>query len=370
MKRLLCIVGSMNAGGAETFLMKIYRQLDKTKYQMDFAVAVQDKGFYDDEITSMGGKIFHITPKSDGIIKNFCSIKNLVKNESYKYVLRTSQHSLSALELLAAWMGGAKKRVFRSSNSNTTTGGGMDLILHKLCMFMPRMFANVRIAPSTEAAEFMFGKGCIERGEAIIIHNGVDLNIYCYSDIAREEVRKEFGGQDKIVIGHVGRFNQQKNHRKLIEIFNNLRNENLNSVLVLVGKGELESDVREQVKKLGLKDSIFFLGVRNDVPRIMSGMDIFVFPSLYEGMPNTVIEAQATGLPCVISENITKEAKITDLVEYLALSEDNMVWTKTILDLYKKSNRSNNRSSSIKDLKKQGYDITECVRCFEENIFF
>ena len=166
-KRLLCIVGSMNVGGAETFLMKIYRVLDKTRFQMDFAVATNTEGVYDKEIVSLGGRIYHITPKSSGIIKNYNSIKHIVKEKKYKYVLRTSQHSLSALELLAAKSGGAKIRVFRSSNSNTTTGSNKQLILHNICKFMPMLFANIRIAPSTKAAEFMFGKDCIKKGNAL-----------------------------------------------------------------------------------------------------------------------------------------------------------------------------------------------------------
>lgn len=352
MKRLLCIVGSMNAGGAETFLMKVYRQLDKTKYQMDFAVAVQEKGFYDDEIVSMGGKIFHITPKSEGVIKNFNSIMRLVRDEKYQYVLRTSQHSLSALELLAAWMGGAKTRVFRSSNSNTTTGGGPDLKLHKLCMFMPRWFANVRIAPSTEAAEFMFGKGCVSNGKAQIVHNGIDLNLYRYSDENRRSVRTEFGVEDKYVVGHVGRFNQQKNHKKIIEIFAELKHENPNAVLILVGKGELEEDIRKLVRDRGLEDSVIFSGVRSDVPRLLCGMDVFIFPSLYEGMPNTVIEAQATGLPCVISDTITREANVTNIVEYVCLESSAKIWAKKILN-----KPEQHREAIINMLIANSYDI-------------
>lgn len=352
MKRLLCIVGSMNAGGAETFLMKLYRQLDKTKYQMDFAVAVQEKGFYDDEIISMGGKIFHITPKSEGLLKNFRSIKRLVKDEKYQCVLRTSQHSLSALELLAAWMGGAMTRVFRSSNSNTTTGGGTDLKLHKLCMFMPRWFANVRIAPSTEAAEFMFGKGCIAKGKAQLVHNGIDLNLYHFDEQNRQSVRAEFGVEDKYVIGHVGRFNQQKNHKKLIEIFEELKRERPDAVLLLVGKGELEGDIKKLVRDKCLADSVIFAGVRSDVPRLLSGMDVFVFPSLYEGMPNTVIEAQASGLPSIVADTITREANITGLVTYLPLSFSAEKWAKQITKMSLMT-----RKDTSKEFKRAGYDI-------------
>lgn len=363
MKRLLCIVGSMNAGGAETFLMKVYRQLDKTRYQMDFAVAVQEKGFYDDEIVSMGGRIFHIKPKSEGVIKNFNSIRRLVKNERYRYVLRTSQHSLSALELFAAWMGGAKVRVFRSSNSNTTTGSGTDLKLHKLCMFMPRWFATIRIAPSTEAADFMFGKDCVLKRRALLVHNGIDLSLYHYSEEARKSIREELGVEDKYVVGHVGRFNQQKNHKKLVEIFSELKSLRPNAFLLLIGKGELEEDVRKLVQRKGLTDSVLFLGVRKDVPRILCGMDVFVFPSLYEGMPNTVIEAQATGLQCLISDTITREANITGLVHYLPLSDSHM-WVSFIERL-----PHGPRTTPVQEFKSNCYDIDSVSGQFVDLVF-
>lgn len=355
----------MNAGGAETFLMKVYRGLDKAKYQMDFAVAVPEKGFYDDEIISLGGKIFHIIPKSEGVLKNFNAIKNLVKKEQYKYVLRTSQHSLSALELLAAKLGGAKVRVFRSSNSNTTTGTGMDLFLHKLCRFMPMLFANVRIAPSTEAAEFMFGKGCIGNGKAKLINNGIDLHLYRYNEEERMERRKEFGINDEILIGHIGRFNKQKNHAKLLKVFSTFHSENANSKLMLVGVGELEDVVRNIVKEYKLEESVIFTGVRKDIPSLLCAMDVYVFPSLYEGMPNTVIEAQATGLPCVISSNITKEADLSDII-YINVDKNEQEWCEAI----KRSiDKKIDREACTELLEKARYSINTVTADFVKNIF-
>lgn len=365
MNRVLCIVGSMNAGGAETFLMKMYRKLDKNKYQMDFAVAIVEKGFYDDEIIKMGGKIFNITPKSKGILQNFVDIKQLVKNGEYQYVLRISQHSLSALELLAAKLGGAKVRVFRSSNSNTTTGSKKQLVLHKICMFMPKYFANVRIAPSTEAAEYMFGKHCVKNGRAKLLHNAVDTTIYCYDEIARKSLRAEFGFNDNdFIIGHIGRFNQQKNHKFLIKIFNEVHKKRSDSYLVLVGSGELENQVKEQIKKLGIENNVIFAGLRNDVPKILSAFDMFLLPSLYEGMPNTVIEAQATGLPCVIADTITKEADITGLVSYLPL-KDEAKWANVLL---KCSSLERNRITKEYFVRNK-YDIDSTVVKFEAIVF-
>lgn len=367
MKRLLCIVGSMNAGGAETFLMKMYRALDKQKYQMDFAVAISDKGFYDDEITSMGGRIHHITPKSKSCIKNFNDIRELVKNNNYDYVMRISQHSLSGLELLAAKLGGARVRVFRSSNSNTTSASKLNQMLHKLCMFMPAFFANVRIAPSTEAAEFMFGEGCIEKGKANLLPNAIDTSLFQYNEDVRCNIRKEFLIKNQLVVGHIGRFNQQKNHKFLIDVFAELLKQKSNALLMLVGDGEKKSEIKEQIKALGIEKSVIFTGVRSDVPALLSAMDVFVFPSFYEGMPNTVIEAQTTGLPCVIADTITKEAGVTDCVHFMSLSDSVESWANKALALFNKA--QGDRSCYSYKMRNAGYDIDICVEQFVNLVF-
>lgn len=360
MKRMLCIVGGMNAGGAETFLMKVYRALDKSEFQMDFAVAVKDKGFYDDEIMSMGGKIFHIVPKSESSLKNFLDIKRIVKDNGYKSVLRTSQHSLSALELLAARLGGAKKLIFRSSNSNTATGNGFSSFLHKMCMFMPRIFANVRIAPSVEAAEFMFGKASVKKGIAKIIPNGIDFEYYKYDEKLRKKVREEFGLENNFVVGHVGRFNRQKNHTFLIKVFYELQKKRDDAKLLLVGKGELEPEIKQQCELLGIGNKVIFAGVRSDMPALFSAMDAFVFPSLYEGMPNAVIEAQACGLTCILSDRITKDANITNNVYYLPININNYEsWVKSLIDSKKTRN-----SIFLKE-----YDIKYVVKNVERLAF-
>lgn len=364
MKRLLCIVGGMNIGGAETFLMKIYRTIDKSMYQMDFAVSTDGEGAYDDEIKKLGGIIYHITPKSKGWFRNFCDIKNLVKTEKYKYVLRVSQNSLSALELLAAKFGGAKKRAFRSSNSNIGSVSKKQLLIHKLCWFMPRLFANIRIAPSTEAAEFMFGKECVKKGHANILYNGVDLSVYRYDDKKRNQIRQEFNiDKGTILIGHIGRFTEQKNHMFLLEVFKKLHKTDANTKLLLVGEGNLEEKIRSKAKELEIEDLIIFAGKRLDIPDILSAMDVFVMPSLYEGMPNTVIEAQATGLPCVIADTITSEANITGLVHYLPLGKTE-VWVEKVLSVIHSS-----REETYDDFLKNQYDIKSVIEQFTKLIY-
>lgn len=364
MKRLLCIVGGMNAGGAETFLMKLYRALDKSEYQMDFATAVD--GVYDSEIRSLGGQIYRIPPKSKSPMQNFNAIRELVQQHGYQYVLRVSQHSLSSLELLAAKRGGAKVLAFRSSNSRTM-GGVPAEILHKIFMPLVQNVPNVKIAPSTEAAEFMFGKNCVAQQGVLLLKNGLNTQAFRFQMEKREKARTILGLDGKYVIGHVGRFSRQKNHDFLLDIFYEWKKQEKDSALVLVGEGELRESIEHKVQKSGLADSVVFAGVRNDIAELLAAFDCFVFPSFYEGMPNTVIEAQTSGLPCLISDTITKEAKITDLVTYLPLSASAREWAQAIALQRQRGTVERERYADI--VRSAHYDIADCTRLFTEKIF-
>ncbi len=356
MKRLLCIVSAMNTGGAETFLMKMYRSLDREKYQMDFCVN-SDENFYEQEILKMGGKIYKISAKSQNVLKWHQELKQVVHENGYQYVIRVCEHSLAALDLLVAREGGAKQLIMRSSN--TGSGGKITTVVHRCFRFLPQTVPTVKLAPSTEAAEYTFGKGCIGRGEAFLLHNAIDTSVYCFDENGRERLRKEMGLEDKFVVGHVGRFNQQKNHAFLIDVFQELHNRNPQARLVLVGKGELEQAVRQKVCALGLEEYVIFTGVRQDIPQLLSAFDVFLFPSLYEGMPNTVIEAQATGLPCVISDTITQQARITDLIRFCSLQSSVLTWADACLKV-----TSVNRAKYSNTLIEAGYDISAVVPQF------
>jgi glycosyltransferase involved in cell wall biosynthesis len=362
-KRLLCIVSAMNAGGAETALMKMYRTLDTTKYQMDFYCMSQEEGYYEKEINSMGGKVYHSIPKSENFIKSFLGIKDTVQQNNYNYVIRVSQHSLATLDLVAAKFGGAKVLIQRSSNSDS--GSRLSCVLHNIFKWLPMTVPTLKIAPSTEAAKYTFGKNCVKNGEAIIIKNAVPVDKYIFKQEIRDKTRKEFGIKDEFVVGHVGRFNNQKNHSFLIETFSEIVKKHENSILLLVGKGELESNIIRKTEELGLTNKVIFTGVRSDVPDIMMAMDVFVFPSFFEGMPNAVIEAQATGLPCIISDTITKESQITDLVKYLSLNYSPDEWAEASITYCNGFIRKDMR----RDFVEKGYDIETVTRQFEKIIF-
>lgn len=354
-KRVLCIVSSLNTGGAETFLMKVYRCLDRTQYHMDFVVSAE--GFYDKEVLELGGRIYRIPLRTEHPFKVFRQIKKIVKENKYEHVLKLGNAPLSVIDLIAAKMGGARIRAMRSCNALTNLS-----LKQKVsdAIFRPILnkVANVKLAPSDLAARYTFGEKKFQKGEVHILHNGVDLNVFRYDSEARERIREEFSLGDALVIGHVGRFSKQKNHKFLLPVFAKIKEKNQNAKLLLVGKGELEEQIRAQASELGILDDIVFTGVRADVPALLSAMDVFVLPSFYEGMPNTVIEAQATGLPCVIADTITHTANITGLVTYLPLSASVEKWAETAM-VAKQTERKDTKS----DFCKAGYDI-ETVSSF------
>ena len=356
MNRILCIVGSMDIGGAETFLMKMYRCIDKNKYQMDFCVSKKNEGAYDSEIISLGGKIYHTVPKTKNPFKNFNDIKKIVKENNYQVVLRVSQHSLSALELFAAKLGGAKKLIYRSSNSNSG-GGKINLLIHYLFRPIANKISNIKIAPSKEAAIFMFGKRNVNLNHVSLLNNGLDYDLFKFNEEFRKSIRKELNiNKTTIVVGHVGRFNFQKNHKFLIDIFEKYQNINNDSVLLLVGGGELEKEIKEYINKKNITTKVIFLGLRKDVYKIYSAMDCFVFPSLFEGMPNTVIEAQANGLPCIISDKISKDVKILDNLKFIDLNKSSNFWANNI--------EKNNREKNVKNIIEKKYDIKKNTEKF------
>lgn len=326
--------------------MKISRALPADEYQLDFIVSA-DNGCYTQEVLDRGGRIYTIPLRTKDPVGALGGIRRIVRENEYDIVLKLAENSLAALDLIAAKMGGAKTLALRSCNAPM----GMSVagrITHAVLRPLLNAVTTVRLAPSDLAAEFMFGKGKTVH----LLHNGVDLNFFRYDAEGRRKIREEFSLEDKLVVGHVGRFHKQKNHRYLLEVFAKIRALREDAVLLLVGTGELEQPIRDRIQELGIGEAVIFAGQRFDIPQLLSAMDVFVFPSLYEGMPNTVIEAQATGLPCVIADTITREANITALVQYLPLEQTPEYWAQTALSAV-----LTERPDTAPDFLEHGYDI-------------
>ena len=343
--------------------MKIFRTINKEKYVFDFLINVRSSNFYYDEIKHLGGEIYYGYPKSKHPLKSFLSVRKIVKEGQYKIVFCIAVHPIGFLDLLASKMGGAKLRIIRSTNS--TSGGLLSRICAKVCRPFVQKFASWMVAPSTEAGLWLCGEKGIHSNSFIIIPNGVEPPAYEYKISDSEKIKKELNiAQNTTVIGHVGRFNAQKNHNYLIDVFYQYRKKNNNSVLLLVGTGELMESVRKRVEALNIQDYVKFLGRRNDVASIMASMDVLVMPSLYEGMPNVVIEAQTNGLKCLVSDTITKEVGITDLITYKSISDEPRIWADSIGEMLSQKNKP--REKYVHDIIAKGYAISYSSECLEK----
>ncbi|RHL39700.1 glycosyltransferase family 1 protein [Collinsella sp. AF37-9] len=362
-KRLLCIVSNMDAGGAETFLMKMYRQLDRTCYQMDFVVSGDGRGYYEHEIERLGGRVFRITRKTKDFSAYRRELFDAVREDGCPVVLRIGSNAFSAIDLWIAKRAGARRLALRSSNASDGQAG-LGMLLQRALRRPLTSVANVKIAPSDLAAEYTFGPMAMRKGEVHYLRNALDLDAYAFSAEKRTAIRAELSiDADALVVGHVGRFAPQKNHGFLIEVFTELLKSRPDARLVLVGKGELEDEVCAKAEAFGVLGSIVFTGVRSDVPALLSAFDALALPSLYEGMPNVVIEAQAAGLSCVVSDTVTRQADVTGLVEYLPI-DNTTAWAK-VLESAATVERLDTRTA----MTAAGYDISSEAKKFVELVY-
>lgn len=363
MKKVACIISKMEVGGAETFLMKIFRHLDRSKYCMDFIVSTNEPCAYDEEIRKLGGTIYSVTTKEKNPISNFMEIRNIVRKNHYKNVLKVSEYSIGALDLLAAKCGGATNCCMRSTNGGSLESKGK-LMMHKVFIPCSNRICDTYIAPSSEAARFTFGESVVKGNKVHYLNNGINLSDYIYNSEELNTIRNSLNIDGRFVVTHVGRFSRQKNHEFLLEVFRNVLLKKPESILLCVGDGELRPSIEQMAKKLGIYDSVRFLGIRSDVNKILGISDVVVFPSLYEGMPNSIIEAQAAGVPCILSDTITRECNIAGIVKFLPLDSNYQEWADTIL----RTKRGNIMECQTK-LTKAGYSLDDVVDNFISLIF-
>jgi glycosyltransferase involved in cell wall biosynthesis len=350
MIRVLHIVGTMDLGGIEQFIMNVYRNIDREKVQFDFIVHKEEKNYFEDEIHELGGRVFRVPRKSSGIIKNMAKMYTiLLRNQGYEIVHIHNNSALCLTDLIVAKL---CKTKFTIVHSHSTSTAKRKKILNRI--FRPLMikFADKKLACSDLAAQWLFGK----TSEVIIINNAIDAIKFKYNEQSARKYRTNMGiHPDTVLIGHIGNFSYAKNHMFLIDIFKSVVEINKNSKLILVGQGPLQKDVINKVVELNLEDYVIFAGLRKDIPEILSAVDVLLFPSLYEGFPVTLVEAQSAGLKCIISDTITKQVVLTDLVEQLSLKESPDRWAEKVLSSTKRYNRKN----TYQEIMKKGFDVKE-----------
>lgn len=352
--RVLNLFTIMDRGGAETMVMNYYRNIDRTKVQFDFMVHRIERGAYDDEIEALGGKIYRMPPinpwdscKYRKIIRGFYS-----KHTEYK-ILHSHMSELGYYDFVEAHKFNVPVRICHAHNRPHGIDIKSPVRWYYKTMMMPHI-THMFIC-GEEAGEWLYGKKNADK--FIMMNNAIDSEKYQFNSKIRTEVRKSLQVNDnQLIIGHIGRFDPQKNHKFIIDIFNELRKERPDSILLLVGNdlSDCGKEVHKKVEKLGLEDNVMFLGVRSDIPNLLQAMDVFLFPSLFEGLSVASIEAQAAGLPTIISDCVPIECKKTELVKIVPLSEKVSTWSKTIIECSKME-----RQNQIEELKRAKFDIKE-----------
>lgn len=331
------IIGKWLGGGVESVVMNYYRHIDRTKIQFDFICDEDSTNIPYEEIEKLGGRVILIPPYQK-LFKYHNKLKKILKDGNYK-IVHSHINTLSIFSLFAAKCAGVPVRIAHSHSTTNKKEKKKNLLKQALRPFS-KVFATDYMCCSELAGRWLFGNKEYDKGNVYLLNNAIDLDKFKYDEKIRSEKRKKLNiSDDTLVIGHVGRFVEQKNHRFLIDIFNEIHKQNSNSILLLAGQGPLMEEIKSKVESLGLEKFVIFLGQRNDIDELYQAFDVFCLPSLYEGLPVVGVEAQATGLLCIFSDDMTKETKVLDTTEFLSLKQSAEEWANDIVKKQSKYKR-------------------------------
>ncbi|MCH5249115.1 MAG: glycosyltransferase family 1 protein [Lachnospiraceae bacterium] len=337
MIRVLQVIGSLGYAGVESVVMNYYRYINREKVQFDFVTCSSSPERYDDEIMRLGGVIHRLPSRSGKPFQYMKELKKVIKENGYKIVHIHQNSASMAMDAIVARKCKVPAIIGHSHNTRCN-------VLWQHYLFKPFVSGLLThlLACSEDAGQWVFGNNAFT-----VINNAIDLDIYKFDKDSREQIRQELG-LIGTVVGFVGRLHEQKNVLRMIDFFKAVHKEQADSSLVIIGDGPLKEEVERRAKDI---PNIFILGKRDNVPKFLSAMDVFLLPSLYEGLPVALVEAQAAGLPCVVS-NRYPVIDLIGKVKILSLEETDEVWAKAILDV-----EAGDRSAATKLVSKNGYDI-------------
>ena len=358
--RIAHIMGKMIAGGVESVVTSEFLEMDKSKIQFDFICDEDSTNIPYDLIEKNGGRVIIIPPYQKAF-KYHKELKKVLKENNYK-IVHSHISTMSVFSLFAAKCAGVPVRIAHSHSTTNKKEKKKNLMKQVLRPFS-KVFATNYMCCSELAGRWLFGNKEYDKGNVYLLNNAIDLDKFRYNESLRKKKRKELGiKDDTLVIGHLGRFVAQKNHTFLIDIFNEIHKKNNNSILLLAGQGPLMEDIKNKVKDLNLEDSVKFLGQRNDANELYQAFDVFLLPSLYEGLPVVGVEAQASGLLCYLSDDMTKETKVLDITKFMSLNNTPEEWADNILDDVKKYKRID----TSKEMTAKNFNIKEEAKKLEE----
>ena len=350
MIRVLQVIGSLYLGGSQTMVMNLYRNIDRNKMQFDFIIDHTVDMDFEEEIKRLGGKIYIMpTFKGYNIVEVVKAWNHFFATHSEYKVLHSHVRSYASVYLPIAKKYGLKTVIHSHSTSN---GSGFTALVKQVMQYPLRYQADCYLGCSERAGKWLFGEKVVAGKKFHVLQNAIDITEYQYNEIARDRIRTELGLDQEILFGHVGRFHESKNPIFLLEVFHQLHYKMPNSKLVMVGDGDLRKQIEEKIFQLGIENDVYLLGTRSDVKEILQAMDCFLFPSCWEGVPVTVVEAQAAGLPCFVSDTVTKNVGVSELVHYLPIDQGTEPWVKTIIG------DKLERKNVAQEIKQAGFDIT------------
>lgn len=358
-KRILYYGMSSSIGGIETFLFQLANNLYKKNFQINFLLIGEETPCFYKELLHLDCRFFKITPRKKNLYKHLKELNDLFEKEHFD-ILHFNVVSLSYISPVIVALKYGCKVIVHSHNSKLSSGL-VTQVLNKINYLRIPKNKIIKFACSRLAAYYLFGKHT-NKSDIIILKNAINTEEFIYNPIKRELTRRELCLENKFVIGHVGRFEALKNHGFLIDIFKKIHEKNNTAVLLLIGDGTLRSEIEQKIEVSGLKNDVIFAGIRSDVPDLLCAMDLFLFPSLGEGLGIVLIEAQANGLHCVVSNVLPNEVKITDLIEYVSLNESPAHWADRVIVYMNGYERKNMQT----EIKQAGFDMKEMSQSLEE----
>ena len=341
--KIVHFVNGMNNGGVESVILNYFSNMDISKYDLHIVTQGDNDDKCIKNFENLGFKVHIVTRKKESLIKNIKEIYHILKSNNFD-ILHTHMTVTNLFPLMLGWLVGIKVRISHSHLAIKDMNL-MDKIYCKLAI----IFTTHKFACGIEAAKTLFNKSM---NDVIILKNAINLEKFEYNPKMREETRKRLDINNELVLCNIGRLTEQKNQMFLIEIMKQLMNYNYNVKLLIIGGGELEQQLKQKVIECKLEDKVYFLGTCDDIEKIYQCADLFLLPSLKEGLPLVCIEAQTSGLKTIVSDNVTSEVKITPIIEYLPIV-DKSVWVKKILDLKSSYERKNYKE----EIRENGYDI-------------
>lgn len=354
--RVLHIVGAIYPGGMENFIMNLYENIDRDSLQFDIAVHARKENDYVERIEQMGGRVYVLPRLTGNPLKSLYALYRLVRTNHYPVVIRHTSNALVSPQLLAAKLAGAKT----ICHSHTETDSKM--LLHKMGRSLMKLATTERFACSERAGRFMFGKSSF-----IEVHNAIDIEKFCYSKAKADQIKQEFHCENGKIYGNIANLAECKNHLFLLKVFKEISRIEADARFFCVGEGQMRETIEAEIDRLGLQDKVILTGIRNDVENFMSCLDAMIFPSVYEGLPLTLIEAQAAGLPVLMSDSITQNVIVSDgLMKTASIEADAKLWAMQAMQMAQDSRRA--RACPRESIRKAGYDIHQLAAWYQEHI--